>query len=180
MSPTRPPDDRQECLSSPVMSRRTAPDSHIMASQSHPFPDRFPFTTKKASTLVPPPLPARSDNPAVTIPRPAPVPGKERRRSARQTLVARAIVRCDTAAGEVAAGYVSNISMLGVGFHARKPLPVGSMYQIKVEAGPMQWRSRVRVVSCVGHDTSGTWDVGAEFVGNELNADRARRASLAA
>jgi hypothetical protein len=37
-----------------------------------------------------------------------------------------------------------------------------------VEAGPMQWAARLRVVSCMLH--GGTWDVGAEFVGADSAA----------
>ena len=168
------------------MSPGVRPDIQGMASQSNPFTDRFPFT-KKAQTAAPasspaaapPAAPAKSDKLDAAVKAVTTLSGKERRRAARQTLVARAILRCDSAAAEAAAGFVSNISMLGIGFHTRKALPVGTMYQMKVEAGPMQWRSRVRVVSCVAHDTSGTWDVGAEFVGNELDSVRARRALAA-
>jgi hypothetical protein len=169
------------------MSPRGRPDIQGMESQSNPFTDRFPFTKKaqtaplaSAPAAPPPAAPAKTDKLDVAVKAVPKLSGKERRRAARQTLVARAILRCDSAAAEAAAGFVSNISMLGVGFHTRKALPIGTMYQIKVEAGPMQWRSRVRVVSCVQHDGTGTWDVGAEFVGNELNADRARRAAMAA
>jgi hypothetical protein len=102
----------------------------------------------------------------------APRPGRERRRSPRQTLVAKATVRSDVQATVVASGFVSNISMAGVGFHTRRPLQVGEKYQLRIEVGPMKWASRLRVVTC--KPVGDTWDVGAEFVGNDL-AQLARR-----
>jgi hypothetical protein len=96
----------------------------------------------------------------------APLTGRDRRRAPRQTLVAKATVRCESQAVVVASGFLSNISMSGVGFHTRKPLRVGDKYQLRVEVGPMKWASRLRVVSCMAHGD--TYDVGAEFVGNEL------------
>jgi len=98
--------------------------------------------------------------------------GTERRRAARQTLVARATIKPQSnfRGGPLAAGYVSNISMKGVGFHTRRPLIVGESYHIKLEAGPLKWQSRMRIVSCQQHE-SGTYDVGAEFIANELMRD---------
>ena len=76
-------------------------------------------------------------------------------------------MRSEAHAVVVASGFLSNISMSGVGFHTRKPLRVGDKYQLRVEVGPMRWASRMRVVSCMAHGE--TYDVGAEFVGNELS-----------
>jgi hypothetical protein len=105
-----------------------------------------------------------------TIPARPIATGVERRRAARQTLVARATIRPETnyaGVGPMAAGYVSNISLKGIGFHTRRPLIVGERYSIKLEVGPMRWQSRLRVVACNSHP-SGTYDVGAEFIANEL------------
>ena len=97
----------------------------------------------------------------------------ERRRAPRQTLVARVLVRSEASLAPVTTGFTSNISMLGVGLHTRRSLPVGEMFLMRVEAGPMQWTARLRVVSCKLH--GGTWDVGAEF----LEADSAAAPPLA-
>ena len=97
----------------------------------------------------------------------------ERRRSPRQTLVAKAVVRSEFNQNTVATGFLSNISMLGVGFHTRRPLSVGEKFQLRLELGPMKWATRLRVVSCQPHD-SGTYDVGAEFIGSDL-VDRVQR-----
>jgi hypothetical protein len=145
------------------------------------FPEGFPFSSSRRQE------PAQVVEPiaepvAVPLPIVAPVEtatpriDRERRRSPRQTLVARATVRVDNPlgpGGPSAVGYVSNISMLGVGFHTRRPLTVGDRYQMKLEAGPMKWSSRVKVVACTPHDGE-TWDVGAEFIANELNVRRPR------
>jgi hypothetical protein len=97
----------------------------------------------------------------------------ERRRSPRQTLVAKAVVRSEFNQNTVATGFLSNISMLGVGFHTRRPLAVGEKFQMRLELGPMRWATRLRVVSCQPHD-SGTYDIGAEFIGSDL-VDRVQR-----
>ena len=56
-------------------------------------------------------------------------------------------------------GFVSNISMNGIGFHTRRPLAVGEELRINLEVGPMKWSSRFRVVSCQPHAKTGTYDV---------------------
>ncbi len=153
------------------------------------FPDDFPFNRRQpveaeipvAVAAAEPVIDVAPVAPEVTFPRlaaaavteapPAPVAlpaGRERRRTPRQTLVAKASVRSAAKAHLVASGFVSNISMTGVGFHTRKPLRIGEKYQLRLEVGPMRWASRMRIVSCAAHDDSGTFDVGAEFVGNEL------------
>ena len=90
---------------------------------------------------------------------------------------AKAIVRSEAHSHMVASGFLSNISMSGVGFHTRRPLRVGDKYQLRVEVGPMKWASRLRVVSCLPHGD--TYDVGAEFIGNDL-ASLTRRELAAA
>jgi hypothetical protein len=157
------------------------------------FPDDFPFNRRRqdlppqalesaqqvcqptASTEVFSSFEIREQRKAAALPelRITPPPlGNERRRAARQTLVARATIKPESnfRGGPLAAGYVSNISMKGVGFHTRRPLIVGESYHIKLEAGPLKWQCRMRVVNCDAHE-SGTYDVGAEFIANELIRD---------
>lgn len=115
-----------------------------------------------AQPQLKPPAAAIADEPAMV----------ERRRAPRQTLVAKATIRPDSSvhmASLVQAGFVSNISMNGVGFHTRKPLEVGGTYRITLELGPLKWASRFRVVSCRHHEESETFDVGGQFIGNELS-----------
>lgn len=129
------------------------------------FPDGFPFSPRTPDAVAAQPA---SPDPA---PAAATLTGRERRRSPRQTLVAKAVIRPDVSVmmpSLVTTGFVSNISMGGVGFHTRRPLAVGDKYRLNLELGPMKWASRMRVVSCTQHSKSGTFDVGAEFVGNDL------------
>jgi PilZ domain len=152
------------------------------------FHDGFPFAKNKpqpapAPAPLLPPLKAPEptiDRPAAAAaapaaPAPATVvpPHRERRRSPRQTLVAQAVIKPDvsvTVPALVTTGFVSNISMGGIGFHTRKPLAVGEKFRVNLELGPMKWSSRMKVVACTPHPKSGTFDVGAEFVGNDLQS----------
>ena len=156
------------------------------------FHDGFPFAKNKPQPQpqpVPAPAPALlpANAPVEPLierqirprprPRPAPAtvvpPHRERRRSARQTLVAKAVIKPDvsvTVPALVTTGFVSNISMGGIGFHTRKPLAVGEKFRVNLELGPMKWSSRMKVVACTAHPKSGTFDVGAEFVGNDLQS----------
>jgi hypothetical protein len=151
------------------------------------FHDGFPFSKNKPQPApAPAPLlpPLKAAEPAIERPAPAPAaptpapatvvpPHRERRRSARQTLVAKAVIKPDvsvTVPALVTTGFVSNISMGGIGFHTRKPLAVGEKFRVNLELGPMKWSSRMKVVACTAHPKSGTFDVGAEFVGNDLQS----------
>ena len=132
----------------------------------------FPFSRKSEPAKAP------EAQPAPAAPAPKPVPAqpaqpsqRERRRSPRQTMVAKLVIRPDvslTMPAMVATGFVSNISMGGIGFHTRRPLSIGEKYRLNIELGPMKWSSRMRVISCAQHPKTGTFDVGAEFVSNDL------------
>jgi hypothetical protein len=148
------------------------------------FHDGFPFSKNKPQAEpqpapAPAPVSVKAPEPAMERPiqalAPATVvpPHRERRRSARQTLVAKAVIKPDvsvTVPALVTTGFVSNISMGGIGFHTRKPLAVGEKFRVNLELGPMKWSSRMKVVACTAHPKSGTFDVGAEFVGNDLQS----------
>jgi len=144
------------------------------------FPSDFPFHRPSAQDKKQQVAPAGAalaaasgePTPHVVMSPARPRPAAERRRAPRQTLVAKACIRPDTAvqmASLNSTGFVSNISMNGVGFHTRKPLAIGEKYRITLELGPMKWSSRMRIVSCLHHPDSETFDIGAEFVGNELS-----------
>ena len=132
------------------------------------FHNEFPFNKR---TSRPAPEPERPSEPAAPEPAPTTVPPQERRRAPRQTLVAKATIRPDGSVSMpplMTTGFVSNISMGGIGLHTRRPLAIGEKYNLNLELGPVKWTSRFQVVSCQPHETSGTFDVGAEFVGNDL------------
>lgn len=157
--------------------------NHAQAPRSRPAVPPGAPASAAAMTEMPMPTPVFADAPspiAVAPQAPAHSPvaaiyprANERRRSPRQTLVAKAVVRSEFNQNTVATGFLSNISMLGVGFHTRRPLSIGEKFQMRLELGPMKWATRLRVVSCQPHD-SGTYDIGAEFIGSDL-VDRVQR-----
>ena len=56
---------------------------------------------------------------------------------------------------------------MGIGFYSQAPLTVGEKGQLKLEVGPLRWASRMRVKTCQSRD-GGLFEIGAEFIGNEL------------
>ncbi|MGH7214917.1 MAG: PilZ domain-containing protein [Tepidisphaeraceae bacterium] len=92
----------------------------------------------------------------------------DRRRAARQTLVTKGMLFPHATPAAPRRVFISNISLLGVGFRTPTPFEVGDRYRLKVEAGPMQMQSHLQVVDCRPHDEK-TFEVGAQFVPTELN-----------
>jgi hypothetical protein len=97
--------------------------------------------------------------------------GKDRRRAARQTLVAKAMLFPQTVPARPQSIYLCNISHFGIGFRTPQPFETGDRYRIRIEAGPMRMASHVEVVSCRPRDAQ-SFEVGAAFVRNELDFDR--------
>src|SRR5436190_12882887 len=94
-------------------------DGRGMESRFH---NEFPFNKR---TSRPAPEPERPSEPAAPEPAPTTVPPQERRRAPRQTLVAKATIRPDGSVSMpplMTTGFVSNISMGGIGLHTRRPL----------------------------------------------------------
>lgn len=93
--------------------------------------------------------------------------GKERRRSPRQALRAKAVYRDETS--NVASGPVQviNISMFGVRVWSSRPLQAGDKGSIRLELGPVKWSSMIRVVSIESNEDEG-YVAGCEFVAKEL------------
>jgi hypothetical protein len=91
----------------------------------------------------------------------------ERRRDARQSIVARATLFVDQGVGAPQKVELRNISVSGCSFRVRDALVPGNRYRIKIEIGPMSYASPLRIISTtqLGH---GQYDVGAEFIRNEL------------
>ena len=158
------PQDQARVRTQGARVRPAVPEGAAPAVTPVPMPAPMPVFAEDDAARVEAPIPKPAQaNPATPIyPR-----AQERRRSPRQTLVAKAVVRSEFNQTTVATGFLSNISMLGVGFHTRRPLTVGEKFQMRLELGPMKWATRLRIVSCQPHD-AGTFDVGAEFVGNDL------------
>ena len=150
------------------------------------FPDDFPFGSRTALaepvssiTSVEPLQAVEPSAPvaqviepvapviAVAITRAAPPPAHERSKALRHTLVARAQLRADMGFTGLVNVDVQNISLIGVRFLSQHPIDAHQKAQLRVEAGPLRWSSRVRVITCQA-DNAGRYQIGCQFVGNEM------------
>jgi hypothetical protein len=151
------------------------------------FPDDFPFNkplTMPAATTTSATVSPIDDETEVA-PAPAPLspadamiaaavtaqggrPAKERRRSPRQSLAAKATLRIDSSTAPMRRVALLNLSMLGARFTAAQPFGVGDKATLRFEVGPLRWSSRLQVVNCI-QQRDGNFAIGAEFVGNELS-----------
>jgi hypothetical protein len=159
------------------------------------LPEEFPFSARRreatpmaAPAPVPAPPPVEPAAPvACTVSAPEPkiehieeeplveiassgkviYRGRERRRSPRQALRAKAIYRDET--NTVASGPVQviNISMFGVRIWSARSLQAGDKGGIRLELGPVKWSSMIRVVSIETSEDEG-YIAGCEFVAKEL------------
>lgn len=93
--------------------------------------------------------------------------GRERRRSPRQALRAKAVYRDDMNTASNGPVQVINISMFGVRLWSARPLQSGNRGSIRLELGPVKWSSMMRVVSVDPNQDEG-YVVGCEFVAKEL------------
>jgi hypothetical protein len=93
--------------------------------------------------------------------------GRERRRSPRQALRAKAVFRDDARPAAGGPVQVVNISMFGVRLWAPRPLSAADRGHFRLELGPLRWASKVRVVTCAPNDDDG-YVIGCEFVANEV------------
>ena len=150
------------------------------------FPAGFPFADPQPQVVsvveaAPAPAAAQGEAAAVmdaegfaamTVPAPvAPLPFKDRRRSPRQRMNAKATLRLDNVGGNPLTVEIDNLSLLGVRLRADRELLINDKANIRLEVGPLKWASRLRVINCIRHaDTSYT--IGCEFVGNELARGR--------
>jgi hypothetical protein len=166
------------------------------------FPDEFPFKRPGVSASVEPvqeppvehiPAPA-----SVVAPAPAPAPAvelfedeepipeppvsahvavdRERRRSPRQSLIARALVRNERNSGPGWKVDLLNISMLGLRFRSNQSLLPGDVASVKLEVGPVRWATKLRVIHSAKLE-DGNYSIGCQFVANELARPSARRAA---
>ncbi len=113
--------------------------------------------------------------PLPTAPTPAPVaplPFKDRRRSPRQRMNAKASLRVDTLGGNPLHVEIDNLSLLGIRFRSNRELLVNDKANLRLEVGPLKWASRLRVINCQ-QNRDASYTIGCEFVGNELARGRA-------
>jgi hypothetical protein len=66
---------------------------------------------------------------------------------------------------------IVNLSLMGVRLWSGQSMSSGERGNVRMEAGPVKWASRVRVVSCVPQGEG--YEIGCEFVTNELGPRRA-------
>ncbi len=159
------------------------------------LPEEFPFSARHraaaqapATAPVPAPPPVETA-PAVTVAVPTPEPkmehieeeplveiatsgkvvyrGKERRRSPRQALRAKAVYRDEINTISSGPVQVINISMFGVRVWSARPLQAGDKGSIRLELGPVKWSSMIRIVSIETSEDEG-YIAGCEFVAKEL------------
>ena len=138
---------------------------------------------------VPTPTPVVQAAPAPLLPRiveeeeqlPQPPPASaepvdhERRRSPRQGLIAKALVRNENGNGPGWKVDLLNISMLGIRFRSHTSLLPGDTASVKLEVGPVKWATKLRVIH--SHRLNdGNYSIGCQFVANEL-ARGVRRAA---
>ena len=94
--------------------------------------------------------------------------GRDRRRSPRQAIRAKATFRSDADVTAVRSVQIVNLSLMGVRFRTNQPMSVGDRGNVRMEVGPVKWGSRVRVIKCDA--AAEGYEVGCEFVMNELGA----------
>jgi hypothetical protein len=111
-------------------------------------------------------------------PRPAPVavpasasvpsvPQAERRKLKRDALATAALLRIDGIPGPSTKIELMDISVAGARFRSPRKLDVGEKAQIRVEAGPFRWTTRLRIVHCTPLE-GGFASIGCAFQRTEL------------
>jgi hypothetical protein len=155
------------------------------------FSADFPFKRRSTDRAVPasPPAPAADNTPP---PPPAPAkpiapveltaetpaeqpltsappqkPAIERRKFKRERMAAPGLIHVDGAKGPPAKVTLIDISIAGARFSSQQPLDVGDKLQIRVEAGPFRWTTRMRVIHCTRHP-AGPALIGCAFLRTEL------------
>jgi len=154
-------------------ARATFTPSSSIFSPGFPFSEPQPAPAMTQATIE-----AISPSPAAPMPAPMPAPAtdplpfKDRRRSPRQRMNAKASLRVDTVSGNPLHVEIDNLSLLGVRFRANRELLINDKANIRLEVGPLKWNARLRVINCIALDGE-TYLIGCEFVGNELARGRA-------
>lgn len=136
-----------------------------------------PACDEPAMELTAEEIEALAPSPGAPVPAPTPAPAnplpfKDRRRSPRQRMHAKATLRVDTIAGNPLHVEIDNLSLLGVRIRAGRELLVNDKANLRLEVGPLKWATRLRVINCLRHGET-SYTIGCEFVGNELARGRA-------
>jgi len=147
------------------------------------FSADFPFRRRStdwqepaADNVAPAPEPVKET--PITAPAPAPQPVEpvvvappkkpviERRKVIRDRMTAPGLINPDGHRGPPIKVSLIDISVQGCRFSAPQSLDVGEKIQIRVEAGPFRWTTRMRVIHCT-HNGNGSV-IGCAFLRTEL------------
>ena len=146
------------------------------------FSADFPFRRRStdrveppADNIVPPPPPVPATAPVeetpetvqeVTEPAPPKRPLVERRKLLRDKMAAPGLIHPDGFKGPPIKVSLVDISVQGCRFNAPQTLEIGEKLQIRVEAGPFRWTTRMRVIHCTRNATGSV--IGCAFLRTEL------------
>lgn len=135
------------------------------------FSAEFPFKRRSAPAAPPAPdnavLEAPVEPPAEEVAPAAPRKAfVERRKLMRDRIAVAGLVQPDSHKGPPIKVTLIDISVAGVRFSAPHPLDVGDKLQIRVEAGPFRWTTRMRVIHCTRTGDSSI--IGGAFLRTEL------------
>jgi len=91
--------------------------------------------------------------------------GTDRRRSARELTITRAVLRPIDARLDEPPQHVdiTNLSLVGAGIRSGLPLEEGMFYQVEIDSPPIVLSSRMRIVHCSLHRSGEYYEVGGEF-----------------
>jgi PilZ domain-containing protein len=99
----------------------------------------------------------------------------ERRRSPRQGLIAKALIKNENGPGPGWKVDLLNISMLGLRFRSNTSLLPGDTASVKLEVGPVRWATKFKVIHA--HQLEdGHYSIGCQFIANELSRASRRAA----
>src|SRR5579859_6372542 len=141
------------------------------------FSPDFPFRRRLAEPVAPPadnvePLPPApvAETPTAgqeEIEPSAPKrPLVERRKILRDKMTAPGLIQPDGFKGPPIKVSLIDVSVQGCRFSAPQSLEVGEKLQIRVEAGPFRWTTRMRVIHCTRNGNSSV--IGCAFLRTEL------------
>jgi hypothetical protein len=146
------------------------------------FSADFPFKRRSTDREAPPPDNRMTEAPRTTeqeapaapvsaevVVEPVRTPQKprvERRKLMRDRISVHGLIQPDAHRGPPVKVNLIDISIAGARFSAPQTLDVGDKLQIRVEAGPFRWTTRMRVIHCT-RTTDGSI-IGGAFLRTEL------------
>jgi PilZ domain-containing protein len=141
------------------VSSAPPPDNQAPVPNSKPAP----ATPETIAASIEPTTPPQPSIPAL----PQKKPFVERRKYMRERMSVPGLIHVDTAKGPPIKVTLVDISIAGARFATAQPLDIGDKLQIRVEAGPFRWTTRMRVVHCTRPD-EGLTIIGCAFLRTEL------------